>query len=169
MEVTNWVLVPNSAAELQAVAARCRKLANRRALMAAGVAVVPIPGIDIAADIALLIKTLNQINEAFGLTPAQIEQLDSMRRVAVYQAVNLTAGSLVGRLITRELVLTVLQAVGTRLAVKQAARITPVVGQAVAAGIAYTTLRWVLRNHIDEAVRVAGAAVRPCQATAQTG
>lgn len=153
----DWVLVPDSPEQLKAVVSRCRSLANRRALLAAGAAVVPIPGVDIAADIALLVRTLNQINEAFGLTPAQVDQLDAMRRVAVYKSISFTASSLVGRLVTKELVLTVLQSVGARMAAKQAARITPIVGQAVAAGIAYTTLRWVLMNHIEECAAVVGA------------
>jgi uncharacterized protein (DUF697 family) len=153
-QAAQWTLVPDSPTDLKAVADRCHRLARRRALLAAGVAVVPIPGVDIAADIALLVRTLNQINQAFGLTPAQVDQLDAMRRVTVYKSISLTASGLVGRLITKELVITVLQSVGTRLAAKQAARITPLIGQAVAAGIAYTTLRWVLTHHIDECVAV---------------
>jgi uncharacterized protein (DUF697 family) len=162
-DAAQWALVPDSPEELSAVVMRCQRLARRRALMAAGAAVVPIPGVDIAADIALLVRTLNQINEAFGLTPAQVDQLDAMRRVTVYKSISLTASGLVGRLITKELVLTVLQSVGARIAAKQAARVTPLIGQAVAAGIAYTTLRWVLSHYIDECVAVVSQALPPAE------
>ena len=58
-------------ARLDAVERRCRRLATQRALLAAGVAVVPIPGIDWVTDIGVLLKALPEVNAAFGLTPAE--------------------------------------------------------------------------------------------------
>ena len=69
--VTEWELMPDSVSQIDAVAARCRDLVKRRALMAAGVAVIPIPGLDWLTDIGVLLKLIPDINRAFGLTEAQ--------------------------------------------------------------------------------------------------
>jgi hypothetical protein len=52
---TNWVLVPDTPAQVEAVVRQCRRLVNRRALIAAGVSVVPIPGVDWVTDVAVLV------------------------------------------------------------------------------------------------------------------
>ena len=41
----SWTAVPASPEAIAAVAARCRKLVTKRALLAAGVAMVPVPGV----------------------------------------------------------------------------------------------------------------------------
>lgn len=142
--------------QLDAVERRCRRLATQRALFAAGVAVVPIPGIDWVTDIGVLLKALPEVNAAFGLTPAQIEALAPDRRVVVYKALS-AAGSLVaGRVVTRELVLRVLKVVGVRLTTQQAVKYAPIAGQAVSAALTYTALKFVIHQHIRQCRDIAG-------------
>jgi hypothetical protein len=43
-----------SITELDRIRAECSKLVTKRSLMAAGAAVVPIPGVDIVADISIM-------------------------------------------------------------------------------------------------------------------
>jgi hypothetical protein len=43
---------------LAATAARCRKRVRQRAMLAAGVAMVPIPGVDWITDVGVLVKLL---------------------------------------------------------------------------------------------------------------
>ena len=90
---------------VDAIANRCRQRVKQRALLAAGVAMVPVPGLDWLTDIGVLVKLLPDINHAFGLAPEQIERLAPDRRVVVYKALSAGGGMLVGKLITRELVL----------------------------------------------------------------
>ena len=82
---------------------------------AAGVAAVPIPGIDWITDVGVLVKLIPDIGRAFGLTPDQIERLAPDRKVVVYKAISAGGSMLVGRLVTRELILTALKMVGVRL------------------------------------------------------
>ena len=142
--------------QLDAVERRCRQLATKRALFAAGVAVVPIPGIDWVTDIGVLLKALPEVNAAFGLTPSQIEALAPDRRVVVYKALS-AAGSLVaGRVVTREMVLRLLKVVGVRLTTQQVAKYVPIAGQAVSAALTYTALKLVIHQHIAQCRAVAG-------------
>ena len=153
--VTDWVLVPVGETDIEAVADRCRRLVTRRALFAAGVAVIPVPGLDWFTDVAVLVKLLPEINAAFGLTPEQIERLAPDRRVAVFKAVSVGSGMLVGRVVTRELVMTMLKLVGVRLTTQQAAKFVPIAGQAVSAALTFSALKLVCEQHIRQCMEVA--------------
>ncbi len=148
-----WQVVPN-AAQAQEVARHCRKLVTRRALVAAGVAMVPIPGLDWVTDVGVLVKLLPEINEAFGLTPAQVEKLAPDRRVVVYKALSAGGTMLVGRIVTRDLVLKLVKLVGVRLTTQQAAKFVPVAGQAISAALTFTALKYVCELHIRQCIAI---------------
>ena len=152
--LTNWQVVPSSEKAIQAAAARCRKRVTQRALFAAGVAMVPIPGVDWLTDIGMLVKLLPEINEAFGLTPAQIERLAPERRLVVYKALSAAGSLVVGRVITQQLVLTLLKAVGVRLTTQQAAKFVPIAGQAVSAALTFSALKYVCEQHIRQCIAI---------------
>jgi uncharacterized protein (DUF697 family) len=136
-------------------AARCRRLVRRRAMLAAGVAMVPVPGVDWLTDIGVLVSLLLQISTAFGLSAEQVERLAPQRRVVVYKALS-AAGSLVaGKVVTRELVLLLLKTVGLRLSTQQAAKYLPVAGQAVSALLTYSALKYLCEQHIRQCESVA--------------
>lgn len=139
---------------LAAAVQRSRKLLHRRALVAAAASAVPVPGLDWAVDAALLSRLLPQINAEFGLSAAQIDKLDPNKREQVQKAVSLVGSVLIGKLITRELVIRATQTVGLRLTTKQAAKYVPLAGQAVAATIGYATLRYLGEQHLKDCVRV---------------
>ena len=98
---------------------------------------------------------IEQINQRFGLTPEQIEQLAPHRRLFAYKAVMAVGSALVGRIVTREVVIKVLKTVGVRLSAKQAAKYVPFAGQAVAASLSFTALKALGDRHVDDCVRVA--------------
>lgn len=139
---------------LDAIAARCRQRVKQRALLAAGVAMVPVPGLDWLTDIGVLVKLLPDINQAFGLSPEQIERLAPERRLVVYKAISAGGGLLVGKLVTRELVLSALKIVGVRLTTQQAAKFVPIAGQALSAALTFGALRYVCEQHIRQCIAV---------------
>ena len=150
-----WEVMPGAGGDLQAIARACRKRVARRALLAAGVAMVPVPGLDWLADIGLLVKLLPEISAAFGLSPEQVERLAPDRRIVVYKAISAGGGMLVGKVVTRELVMTMVRLVGVRLSAQQAAKFVPIAGQAVSAALTYTALRYVCEQHIRQCLAVA--------------
>ncbi len=143
------------------VALRCRKRVTQRALLAAGVAMVPLPGVDWVTDVGLLIQLLPEITSAFGLSPAQVERLAPERRVVVYKAISAGSSLVLGRLVTRELVMTVLKAVGLRLSTQQAAKYLPVAGQLASAALTYSALKYVCEMHIRQCEWVARQLLLP--------
>ena len=154
-----WEVVPglgnDPQADLQTIARRCRQRVSKRALLAAGVAMVPVPGLDWATDVALLMRLLPQISAEFGLSPAQVERLAPDRRIVVYKAISTAGGMLVGKVVTRELVLSLVKLVGVRLSAQQAAKFVPLAGQAVSAALTYSALRYVCEQHIQQCLAVA--------------
>lgn len=148
------VVMAVNAEAAQAVARTCRVRVRRHALVAAGVAMVPVPGLDWVTDVSVLVKLIGEINERFGLSQAQIERLAPDRQVMVYKALSAAGGMLVGKIVTRELVLKALKLVGVRLTTQQAAKYVPLAGQAVSAALTYTALKHVCDRHIRQCIAV---------------
>jgi hypothetical protein len=134
---------------------RSRKLLNRRALVGAAASTVPVPGLDWAVDAALLSRLVPAINAEFGLTPAQLDQLPDHKREQVQKALAMVGSVLVGKFITRDLVMRMAQTLGKRLTVGQAVKYVPLAGQAISAIMGYTALRYLGEEHIKDCVRVA--------------
>lgn len=145
-------------AALQAAIERSRSLLHRRALVAAAAGTVPLPGLDWAVDAALLSRLIPQINEQFGLTPGQIDRLTPQKREQVQKAVSMVGSVLIGKLVTRELVIRATRVVGVRLTAKQAAKFVPLAGQAVSAVLGYATLRFLGEQHVRDCIEVVKSA-----------
>jgi uncharacterized protein (DUF697 family) len=151
---TEWVVVPQTPQQIADVTRYCRKLVNRRAMMAAGVAMVPVPGLDWMADVSVLLKVIPDISRAFGLTPEQIEHLAPDKKLAVYKAISAGGSLLVGKLLTRDLVIRALKMVGVRLTTQQAAKYVPLAGQAVSALLTFSALKYICEQHIKQCAEV---------------
>ncbi len=156
-----WIVVPDTPKEIEAVVKHCRRLVTKRAMVAAGVSMVPIPGIDWVTDVAVLMKLIPEINRAFGLTPEQVERLAPDRRLVVYKTISAGGGLLVGKLVTRELIIKLLKLVGVRLTTQQAAKYVPIAGQAVSAALTFSSLKFVCEQHIQQCVSVSEQLILP--------
>ena len=143
---------------LTATVVACRKLLHRRSLVAAAASVVPLPGLDWAVDAAMLSRLIPEINAKFGLTPAQIARLEPRQREQVQKAVAMVGSTLIGKLISKEMVVRMARAVGVRLTVGQAAKYVPLAGQAISAAVGYSAIRYLGEEHLKDCVRVALAA-----------
>ena len=161
---THWELVPDTPRRIDDVAARCRRLVTKRALFGAGVAMVPLPGVDWLTDVALLLKLIPEINRAFGLSPEQVARLSPDRRIVVYKAISAGGSLLIGRLVTREVVMTMLKMVGVRLTTQQAAKYVPLAGQAVSAVLTFSALKYVCEQHIRQCMEVSRLLALPAPA-----
>jgi hypothetical protein len=148
------LVMPRNAEEIEAAKRRARKRLTRTAAMASAASIIPLPGIDIAVDAAALIRLIPEINREFGLTPEQIEQLSPNKQLIVYKAIVAVGGAMIGKLITREIVIEALKAVGVRLTVKQAAKYVPLAGQALSVAIGFAAMQYVGRQHIRDCARV---------------
>jgi uncharacterized protein (DUF697 family) len=151
----NFELVPATGGEIARVSERCRKLVRKRAAVSAGVAAVPIPGVDVLSDLATFSLLIEEVNRAFGLTPQQIERLQPRLRIVAYEAAAAIGGMLVGKIVTRQLVLQLFKKSGIKLAAKSVARFVPLAGQVASAAIGYALFRRMGYEHVEQCARVA--------------
>jgi uncharacterized protein (DUF697 family) len=158
--------LPNADDAVAAIARRCRQRVRQRALLAAGVAMVPVPGIDLVTDVGVLVKLLPEISAAFGLSVQQVERLAPDRRLAVYKAISAGGGLVLGRLVTREMVLLLLKTVGVRLSAQQATKYLPIAGQLASAALTFSALHYVCDQHIKQCEAVARLLLLPAPASA---
>ena len=144
--------------ELLAAVQRARKLLNRRALTSAAASAVPLPGVDGLVDAAMLTRLIPAINEEFGLSAEQLDKLPRRKREEVQKAVSVVGSMVVGKFITRDLVLRMAASVGKRMTVKQATKYVPLAGQALSALIGYTAIRYLGEQHIIDCIQVCKSA-----------
>ena len=142
-------------ADMQAAVKRSRKLLHKRALLAGAVSAVPVPGLDWAVDAAMLSKLIPEINKEFGLTPQQLDSLNPKKREQVQKAVTMVGSVLIGKLISRDLVIAAATKIGMRLTTKQLAKYVPFAGQIVAATVGYAAIRYLGEEHMKDCIRVA--------------
>ena len=141
--------------DMQDAVKRSRKLLHKRALLAGAVSAVPIPGLDWAVDAAMLSKLIPEINKEFGLTPQQLDTLNPKKREQVQQAVTMVGSVLIGKLISKDLVIAAATKIGMRLTTKQLAKYVPFAGQIVAATVGYAAIRYLGEEHMKDCIRVA--------------
>jgi uncharacterized protein (DUF697 family) len=153
-DIAQWDVVPSTPQQIETAAREARRLVSRRALFAAGVAVVPIPGLDWATNVGVLVKLLPDINRVFGLSAEQVERLAPDRRLVVFKAITTGGGLLVGRLVTRELVMSMLRMVGVRLSAQQAVKFVPIAGQGLSAVLTYGAVKYVCEQHIRQCMSI---------------
>ena len=110
-------------------------------------------------DFSMLARLIDDINRAFGLSPAQIDRLQPALRLATYELIRRTGSAVVGKLITRELAIVVLQRIGMKMAVRHSAKIVPVAGQVISAAIGFSAFRMIGHQHIEACAAVAAGLV----------
>ncbi len=146
--------VPVSGAAIETTRIQCLALVKKRAAMSAAVAAVPVPGLDLLADITGFAALVDQINAEFGLTQKQIERLNPRLRVIAYKAAASVGGMLVGKLVTRGAVARLFRVVAGRMAVKTTAKMVPLAGQIASAAIGYTLFKRMGAQHVEACVKV---------------
>ncbi len=82
-------------------------------------------------------------------------RLGPRQREQVQKAIQGVGSVLIGKFISKELVLRAAQKIGVRLTTKQLAKYIPFAGQAVAALVGYSAVRYLGEQHLKDCVQVA--------------
>lgn len=159
-------MLPRSIAELNQIREECKAMVTKRAAASGAVALVPIPGTDIAADIGMLMELLPSINQRFGLSKEQVDQLDERTKILVMQIAKAAGAQLVGQVITKQLIMEIVKKVAGRFAAKQVVKYIPIAGQITAAAIAFAAMKYVGNSHVDQCYEVVKKVLENQQATA---
>ena len=142
-------------ATLDRIRDECKALVTKRALVSAGTAVVPIPGIDLIADVGILTKLLPEISARFGLDHEAVEKMEPRRAEQVLVVATSLGNSAIGRAVTKRVVAAILRRVGVRLIGKQFAKYVPILGSAAAASLSFGAMKLAGDRHVDDCYETA--------------
>ena len=94
---------------------------------------------------------VRQVDQALA---TQLDALPRHKREEVQKAVSVVGSMLIGKFITRDLVVRAAASVGQKLTRKQAAKFVPIAGSAISAFIGYAAIRYLGELHIRDCVEV---------------
>jgi uncharacterized protein (DUF697 family) len=107
----------------------------------------PIPGFDIAADIAILMKMNTQIAKIYGFDDESILFLENHGvKASILSGMKIFAQ----KFLTREMVLLALKKFAPQITIKQIGKYIPGIGQITAVAAAFTLTVYFGNNMIDE-------------------
>ncbi|XP_075046899.1 interferon-inducible GTPase 5-like isoform X1 [Mixophyes fleayi] len=137
-----------------------RKEIWKWALLSCAVATVPIPGLSVVCDVAILVKEMVKYQKAFGLDQCSLQKLANKFGKDVSELTSVIKSPLVLTEINKELVTTLLTRgpTGILMTVEYAASNIPVIGTMAAGSISFITTYWMLYRFLkdiaEDAVRV---------------
>ncbi len=141
--------------DLKSIRNQCQNLVKSRAKISAGVAIIPVPFLDVVIDAGLLSMILPEITARFKLidNPNDLDKLASEdeRNREIKDRIFEFAGLIM----TRGMVKKSIQGFGSRILTKQIGKYIPFGGQLVSAGLGYMIFKKVAYDHIEECYRLA--------------
>lgn len=136
-----------------------RKVADNLVIKYAGVAAAnglnPIPGLDIAVDITLMMKMFKEIQEIYGLTEEQQKYNSEFLDKKHIKFVTGKISQLVLRYGAKEGIMVLLKKASTTVATKTFSKYIPIIGQAIAAGVGFKMTSSVGNDMVDDCEKVA--------------
>ncbi|MBL0076596.1 MAG: hypothetical protein IPP41_11970 [Rhodocyclaceae bacterium] len=84
------------------------------------------------------------------MSQAQIDALDPQLKKIILVAATSIGSEVVGRFITQQILLRMLQKIGVRVASKSTLRFIPILGQAIAAGMSFGAMKMLGDAHVDD-------------------
>ena len=146
-----------SVEEIEAVRQECRRIVRRRAALSAVSSFIPLPGIDLITDTAVLVHLIPEINVRFGLAESKIGSSSPARKVLAFRLLAAAGSMFASRAVTASVLIGTLRLAGLRLTLMEATRLVPIAGQIFAAILGYVTLTHIAGRHIDQCVELAMA------------
>ncbi|XP_053191177.1 interferon-inducible GTPase 5-like [Scomber japonicus] len=122
------------------------------ALLSAGVGAVPVPGVSLVADIAIIVGVVTKYVFAFGLDIPSLKRLAQTTGVPYEDLINVIISPLAATTITTDLIIKVLQSLGSTaalIAAEEGCRFIPVLGIPLAMGLSFTSTYRILSAFLD--------------------
>lgn len=147
-------MIPKNIEELEQIKQECLSLVNKKSSMSAVAAVVPIPALDVGADVFLLMQMIDEINRKFGLSEGQLSKLDARLKEKIFVVVSSLGNQFIGKVITKQLIISLLKKIGVRITAKQAAKYVPIIGTIFSGTVSFTAMRYLGKSHIEDCYKV---------------
>jgi uncharacterized protein (DUF697 family) len=131
--------------------AACQTLVHIYAGLAAANALDPIPGVDVAVDVGLLLALFKEIRDDYGIDDA------ALRKVEVLVPTLAPLANQVVDWATKEGLMLLLKRFAARETTKEVAKYIPIVGQAIAASLGFAITESAGSHYNDQCFEIAKA------------
>lgn len=132
----------------------------KHALASAAKASIPIPGLSVDSDIDLLVSTMKEYKEAFGLDEKSLNCLAKTFDKDVHHLRSVIRSTLVLKEITNDLVVNLMHrrelTTAALMVTEYAAGTVPLIGSVAAGGVAFGTAYWLLYGFLKDIADDAG-------------
>lgn len=152
-------MIPNTIEELNRIRNSCKSIVNERATISAVLAIVPVPGVDVSADVIIMTEILPKINRKFGLSPEQIEELDPEIKAKLIVIITSIGSQLIGKVITKEAIMILLKKIGAKVTTKQLTKYIPFIGPVISSTVSFFAMKHLGNSHIDDCYEVCRKAI----------
>lgn len=145
-------MMPQNPAELDQIRSHCQSMVNKRASLSAAAALIPLPGVDISADMVIMVDLLTKINAQFGLDSQQVSQLEPERQKILFVLITSAGSEVIGKAITTAVVRNLLKKINTKLITN---RFIPLLGRCLSATISFGAMKYLGDSHIEQCYQIA--------------
>lgn len=140
---------------IDAIRTECLDLVKNRAYFSAGVAVIPVPFLDVVIDVGILSQLIPEINTRFGLAPDQISVYDPKTKEIHWKELRKRGIEFSGLVVARIAVKKSINNFAAKMITKQVTKFIPLGGQIIAASLGYFVMKKVAEAHVEECYRLA--------------
>lgn len=140
---------------LEQIRAECLELVKKRSYVSAGVAVIPVPFLDVVIDVGMLSLLIPEINERFGLSPKQISVFDPETKKIHWSELRKRGFEFSGLVVARTAAKTSLNNIAAKVITKQVTKFIPLGGSIIAASLGYIVMKKVAEAHVEESYKLA--------------
>jgi uncharacterized protein (DUF697 family) len=147
-------MLPKTLYELERIRKQCKKMVMKRACISGAASVIPVPGTDVAIDVVVLTELIQSVNKRFGLSKNQIDAYDAKTKIIIFNLIKKTGRTLIGKVITREVIIWIIQKTGNRIILKQILKYIPLLGQTASFAISVSTMKYIGNSHVSDCYRL---------------
>ncbi|WP_179998843.1 hypothetical protein [Acinetobacter sp. YH12239] len=140
---------------LEQIRDECLDLVKKRSYVSAGVAVIPVPFLDVVIDVGMLSILIPEINARFGLAPEQISVFDPQTKKIHWNELRKRGFEFSGLVVARTAAKASLNNVAAKVLTKQVTKFIPLGGSIIAASLGYIVMKKVAEAHVEESYKLA--------------
>ncbi len=140
---------------LEQIREECLELVKKRSYVSAGVAVIPVPFLDVVVDVGMLSLLIPEINTRFGLSPEQISVFDPKTKKIHWSELRKRGFEFSGLVAARTAAKLSLNNMASKIITKQVTKFIPLGGSIIAASLGYIIMKKVAEAHVEESYKLA--------------
>ena len=141
--------------DLEHIRAECLELVKKRSYVSAGVAMIPVPFLDVVIDVGMLSMLIPEINTRFGLSPEQITVYDPATKKVHWNELRKRGFEFSGLVVARTAAKSSLNNIAAKVLTKQVTKFIPLGGSIIAASLGYIVMKKVAEAHVEESYKLA--------------